>query len=60
MSPPAQHRLSCKARQLRYRKGKRKRVEKFMSLAGSGLVDLNWREAELEELREIKGRGRER
>ena len=39
---------------------KRKRVEKFMSLAGSGLVDLNWREAELEELRETKGRGRER
>ena len=39
---------------------KRKRIEQFMSLAGSGLVDLDWREAEQEELREIKRRRRER
>jgi metal-responsive CopG/Arc/MetJ family transcriptional regulator len=39
---------------------KRKRVEQFASLAGSGLVDLDWREAEREELREIKRRRRKR
>jgi metal-responsive CopG/Arc/MetJ family transcriptional regulator len=39
---------------------KRKRFEQFMSLAGSGLVDLDWRKVEQEELRAIKRRGRKR
>ena len=33
---------------------KRKRIDQFMSLASSGLVDMDWRKAEQEELRAIK------
>ena len=39
---------------------RRKRMDQFMTLAGSGLVDLGWREAEQQELRKIKRHGRKR
>ena len=38
----------------------RKRVETFMTLAGSRIVDLDWREAERQELEELKDHGRRR
>ena len=38
----------------------RHRVDAFMNLAGSNLIDMNWREAEAEELRKVKKRGRKR
>jgi len=37
-----------------------KRLEAFMTLAGSGLVDLGWRDAERKELRKLKRHGRPR
>ncbi len=37
-----------------------KRLEGFMALAGSGLVDLNWRDSERAELRKLKRHGRAR
>ena len=33
---------------------RRKRIDDFMTLAGSRLVDLDWREAERQELKEVK------
>lgn len=39
---------------------RRKRLEEFMALAGSGLVDMDWREAERRELRKLKRHGRKR
>jgi metal-responsive CopG/Arc/MetJ family transcriptional regulator len=39
---------------------RRKRLDEFMSLAGSGLVNLDWRKAEQEELRRTKRYGRKR
>ena len=39
---------------------RRKRVDEFMSLAGSGLVDMDWREAEQHELTKLKKHGRKR
>jgi len=33
---------------------RRKRVDAFMKLAGSRLVDLDWREAERQELEEVR------
>jgi metal-responsive CopG/Arc/MetJ family transcriptional regulator len=39
---------------------RRHRVEAFMSLAGSGLVDMDWREAEEQDLRKAKRSGRKR
>jgi metal-responsive CopG/Arc/MetJ family transcriptional regulator len=39
---------------------RRKRVEEFMSLGGSGLVDLDWRAAERQEMRKVKKHGRKR
>ena len=39
---------------------RRKRYEEFMQLAGSGLVDLNWKDAEQQELRKLKRHGRRR
>ena len=39
---------------------RRKRVEQFMTLAGKGLVDLDWREAERQEIRKVKRHGRKR
>jgi len=38
----------------------RRRIELFMDLAGSGLVDMDWREAEEQDLRKVKQRGRKR
>ncbi len=39
---------------------RQKRVESFMALAGSGLVDLRWQEVERKELRKLKRHGRTR
>jgi len=39
---------------------KRKRIDEFMSLAGSGLVDQDWREAERQEIRKLKKNARKR
>jgi hypothetical protein len=39
---------------------RRKRLDAFMALAGSGLVDLSWREAERKDLRRLKRHGRSR
>ena len=39
---------------------RRKRIDEFMSLAGSRLVDLHWRDAEQIELRKVKRHGRKR
>jgi metal-responsive CopG/Arc/MetJ family transcriptional regulator len=39
---------------------RRKRIDEFMTLAGSKLVDLDWREAEREELRKVNRHGRKR
>ena len=39
---------------------RQKRLEGFMALAGSGLVDLGWRVAERTELRKLKRHGRSR
>lgn len=39
---------------------RRKRVDAFMTLAGSRLVDLDWREAERQELEAPKRHGRKR
>ncbi len=38
----------------------RKRVDEFMRLAGSRLVDMDWREAERLELKKLKKHGRKR
>ena len=37
---------------------RQKRLETFMTLAGSGLVDMSWRDAERRDLRKVKRRGR--
>ncbi len=37
---------------------RRKRIEEFMSLAGSGLVDMDWREAEEQELAKLEPHAR--
>ena len=39
---------------------RQKRLEGFMTLAGSGLVDLSWNDAERKELRKLKRHGRSR
>lgn len=39
---------------------KRKRVHEFLSLAGSGLTDLGWREAEEQETGKKRRHGRKR
>ena len=39
---------------------KRRRLDRFMSLAGSGLVDMTWQEAERQELGKLKRHGRKR
>jgi metal-responsive CopG/Arc/MetJ family transcriptional regulator len=39
---------------------RQKRLEAFMALAGSGLVDMAWREVERKELRKLKRHGRPR
>ena len=39
---------------------RRKQFEDFMTLAGSGLVDLDWKEAEQQEMRKLKRHGRKR
>jgi len=39
---------------------RRKRLEEFMELAGSRLVDMSWKEAEQLELRKLKKHGRKR
>ena len=39
---------------------RRKRLDEFMGLAGSGLVDMDWREAEKHELTKLKRYGRKR
>jgi metal-responsive CopG/Arc/MetJ family transcriptional regulator len=39
---------------------RQKRMETFMTLAGSGLVDMHWRDAERKELRKLKRHGRSR
>jgi metal-responsive CopG/Arc/MetJ family transcriptional regulator len=38
----------------------RKRLDDFMGLAGSGLVDMDWRDAERQELGKLKRHGRKR
>ena len=38
----------------------RKRLDEFMGLAGSRLIDMDWREAERLELRKLKKHGRKR
>ena len=37
---------------------RRKRIEEFMSLARSGLVDMDWREAEEQELAKLERHAR--
>jgi metal-responsive CopG/Arc/MetJ family transcriptional regulator len=37
---------------------RRRRLERFMTLAGSGLADMKWQEAEQQELRKLKRHGR--
>jgi metal-responsive CopG/Arc/MetJ family transcriptional regulator len=39
---------------------RRRRIEQFMELAGSGLVDMDWREAEQLEMKKLKQHGRKR
>ena len=39
---------------------RRKRVEEFMSLAGSQLVNMDWRDVEQLEIRKTKKHGRKR
>ena len=39
---------------------RRKKIEEFMSLAGSGLVDVDWRDVEQQEIRKVKRHGRKR
>lgn len=39
---------------------RRKRMDEFMDMAGSGLVDLDWRKAERGEVRRIKRYARKR
>ncbi len=39
---------------------KRRQCEEFLSLAGSKLTDLDWRQTEREELRKVKRHGRKR
>ena len=39
---------------------RRKRVDEFMALAGSRLVDLDWQEAERLDVRKAKKHGRKR
>lgn len=39
---------------------RRRRMDEFMSLAGSGLIDLDWRQVEQEEMKEIKRHARRR
>ena len=39
---------------------RRKRIDEFMSLAGSRLVDLDWREGKRQEIRKVKKHGRKR
>ena len=38
----------------------RKRIESFMTLAGSGLVDMDWRDPKRLELGKVKRHGRKR
>jgi hypothetical protein len=33
-------------------------MDEFLALAGAGLVDLTWQDAEQQELRKVKKRGR--
>jgi metal-responsive CopG/Arc/MetJ family transcriptional regulator len=39
---------------------RRKRIDEFMSLAGSGLVNVNWRETESLDLRKVTKHARKR
>jgi metal-responsive CopG/Arc/MetJ family transcriptional regulator len=39
---------------------RRKRMDEFMALAGSGLVSMSWKEAEQEELKKLSRHGRKR
>ena len=39
---------------------RRRRLNQFMSLAGSGLADMKWQAAEQQELRKLKRHGRKR
>lgn len=39
---------------------RRKRLEEFLTLAGTGLVDMDWRDVEQAELRKLKSHGRKR
>jgi metal-responsive CopG/Arc/MetJ family transcriptional regulator len=39
---------------------RRKRVDEFIGLAGSGLVDMDWQESERRELTKLKKHGRKR
>jgi metal-responsive CopG/Arc/MetJ family transcriptional regulator len=39
---------------------KRRRIEKFMDLAGSGLVDMDWRTAKAAEVQKATRRARKR
>ncbi len=38
----------------------RKRIEEFMSLAGSGLADMDWHEAEQQDLAKLERHARKR
>jgi metal-responsive CopG/Arc/MetJ family transcriptional regulator len=37
---------------------RRRKMDEFLALAGAGLVDLTWQDAEQQELRKVKKRGR--
>ena len=39
---------------------RRKRMDRFLTLAGSKLIDLDWRKAEQQEIRKVKRHGRKR
>jgi metal-responsive CopG/Arc/MetJ family transcriptional regulator len=39
---------------------RRKKIEDFMSLAGSGLVDMDWHDVEDQEIRKVRRHGRKR
>ena len=39
---------------------RRKRLEEFMKLGGSGLVDMDWQAAERQEMGKVKKHGRKR
>ncbi len=39
---------------------RKRRLDGFMDLAGSGLSDMKWQVAEQQELRKLKGHGRKR